>query len=92
VLSDIAATIGVVEETSTIGVLYGAGHMKEMAIRLGTMFGYVPVEERWMVSMSVDPNESLLDESDLKRMRFMLRYQMYKAQEAKKAKESEDIN
>ena len=92
VLGDIAATIGIVENTSTIGVLYGAGHMKEMATRLGTLFGYVPVEERWMVTISVDPSESLLSESDLKRMRFMLRYQMHKAQEAKEAQKSTTIN
>jgi len=92
VLGDIAATIGIVENTSIIGVLYGAGHMKEMATRLGTLFGYVPVEERWMVTISVDPSESLLSESDLKRMRFMLRYQMHKAQEAKEAQKSTTIN
>jgi len=31
--------------------------------------------------MRVDPRESLLDDGDMTRMRFMLKYQMYKAQE-----------
>lgn len=79
VLSDIAATIKVADQVSTIGVLYGAGHMEDLATRLHTLFGYTPVEERWIVSMSVDPNDSMLDESDMRRMRFMLRYQMHKA-------------
>jgi len=84
VLDDIEATLEIVEGLSTIGVLYGAGHMKDLAERLLTTFGYTPVEDRWFVTMSVNPNDSLLDESDLNRMRFMLQYQMHKASEAKK--------
>ena len=86
VLNDIAATIEIGENLSTIGILYGAGHMNDMAERLYTLFGYVPVEDRWFISMSVNPNDSLLDESDLKRMRFMLQYQMYKAKEVESKK------
>ena len=88
VLSDIAATLEIVEDLSSIGVLYGAGHMKDLAERLHTLFGYVPVEDRWIVSMHVNPNDSLLNESDLNRMRFMLQYQMHKASEAKKSSET----
>ena len=85
VLSDLAATIELVENVSTIGVLYGAGHMSDLSERLNTLFGYVPTEDRWFSSMSVNPSDSLLDESDMRRMQFMLRYQMYKANEAKKS-------
>ena len=81
VLSDLAAVLDTAEGVSTIGILYGAGHMSDLSSRMEKLFAYVPVEERWFSSMSVDPRESLLDESDLKRMRFMLKYQMYKAQE-----------
>jgi hypothetical protein len=84
VLSDLAATIELVEDVSTIGVLYGAGHMSDLSERLETLFGYVPTEERWFSSMSVNPKDSLLDESDMRRMQFMLRYQLHKANEAKK--------
>jgi hypothetical protein len=83
VLADIASTIEIVEDVSSIGVLYGAGHMKDLAERMNQHFGYVPVEERWMVAMSVNPDDSLLDEADMKRMRFMLRFQMYKANKEK---------
>lgn len=83
VLGDIAATLEVVENISTIGVLYGAGHMKDLSERMHDIFGYVSVEERWMVAMSVNPNDSFLDQSDMKRMQFMLRYQMYKANKEK---------
>jgi hypothetical protein len=87
VLGDIAATIEVSENISTIGVLYGAGHMEDFAERLHILFGYTPVEEQWIVSMSVNPNDSLLDESDMKRMRFMLRYQIHKANKDKTTSE-----
>lgn len=81
VLSDIAAVLDAAEDVSTIGVLYGAGHMADLSFRMEKLFGYHPVEEKWLSSMSVDPRESLLGESDLKRMRFMLKYEMYKARE-----------
>ena len=67
---------------STVGILYGAGHMVDLSQRMEILFGYEPVEDKWLSSMSVDPRKSLLDESDMTRMRFMLKYQMYKAQEA----------
>jgi len=79
VLKDIAATIEIVEEVSSIGILYGAGHMVDFERRLGTTFGYVPVEEKWFVAMSANPEESFLDAADMRRMQFMLRYQMHKA-------------
>lgn len=88
VLADIAATIETVEDVSSIGVLYGAGHMKDLAERMNKLFGYVSVEERWMVAMSVNPDDSLLDQPDMKRMRFMLRFQMYKAEKEKRKLES----
>jgi len=89
VLSDLAATIELVDGVSTIGVLYGAGHMSDLSERMNTLFGYVPTEDRWFSSMSVDPRESLLDDSDMRRMKFMLRYQMHKAKEAKKSEKLE---
>ncbi|MBC8202470.1 MAG: type II secretion system protein GspG [Planctomycetes bacterium] len=82
VLSDLAAVLDSAEDVSSVGILYGAGHMVDLSQRMEKLFGYVPVEDKWFSSMSVDPRESLLDESDMTRMRFMLKYQMYKAQEA----------
>ncbi len=81
VLSDLATVLDATEDVSTIGILYGAGHMVDLSQRMEKLFGYVPVEDKWFASMSVDPRESLLDEGDMTRMRFMLKYQMYKAQE-----------
>jgi hypothetical protein len=84
VLSDLAAVLDSAEDVSSIGILYGAGHMVDLAQRMEKLFGYTPVEDKWFSSMSVDPRESLLDASDMTRMRFMLKYQMYKAQEVEK--------
>ncbi len=83
VLGDIAAFLETADGVSTIGVLYGAGHMYDLAARLQTKFGYLPVEDSWIVAMTVNPNDSLLEESDLKRMRFRLQYQIHKQKEAK---------
>jgi hypothetical protein len=82
VLSDLAAVLDSAEDVTSIGILYGAGHMVDLAQRMEQLFGYSPVKDEWFSSMSVDPRESLLNESDMTRMRFMLKYQMYKTQEA----------
>ena len=83
-LRDLAATIGIAEDLSTIGVLYGAGHMPDLSRRLHDDFGYVPNEDRWFKSMRVNPSASLLSEKDLKRMKVMLQYQLYKARQQSK--------
>jgi hypothetical protein len=83
VLSDIAFTLEYVEGASSIGVLYGAGHMDDLSARMEKLFGYTAVEEKWFASMSVDPSKSLLDQSDMKRMRFMLEYQMKNQKKSK---------
>jgi hypothetical protein len=80
-LGDLAATIAIAEDISTIGVLYGAGHMPDLAKRLGSDFGYAPAEDRWFKSMRVDPSASLLSEKDLKRMNVMLQFQLHKARQ-----------
>ena len=84
-LSDIGATIELALDIETIGVLYGAGHMPDLSPRLKTLFGYVPVEDLWFTTMSVNPNESFLDEGDMKRLRFMLKYHLHKARKKKDA-------
>jgi hypothetical protein len=83
VLKDIAATLDVVENVSSIGVLYGAGHMSDLSPRLATLFGYAPTEERWITAMSVNPKESLLDEKYMRQMRAMLRLQLHNANKKK---------
>ncbi|MGY8753329.1 MAG: hypothetical protein ACKVIO_05475, partial [Phycisphaerales bacterium] len=78
-LGDVAATLSIAEDLTTIGVLYGAGHMADLAPRLHDLFGYVPVEERWFSTMSVDPSKSLLDEKYMRQMRVMMQIQMKNA-------------
>ena len=63
--------------------MYGAGHMDDLSVRMEKLFGYTAVEEKWFASMSVDPSKSLLDQSDMKRMRFMLEYQMKNQKKSK---------
>lgn len=87
-LNDLAAAMEIAEELSSIGVLYGAGHMPDLSRRLHSRFGYVPVEDRWFKTMTVDPSASLIGEKDLKRMRVMLQYQLYKAKQELQKSES----
>ncbi len=83
VLIDIAATIEVFEDLSTLGILYGAGHMADLSPRLDALFGYKPVEDRWITAMRVNPNDSLLDEKYMRQMRAMLRLQLHNAKKKK---------
>ncbi|MBT4524767.1 MAG: hypothetical protein HOC21_07595 [Phycisphaerae bacterium] len=79
VLRDIASTIAVADEISTIGVLYGAGHMEDLSSRLYELFGYLPVEDRWFSTMKVDPRKSMLDEKYMRQMRVMMQIQLKNA-------------
>jgi hypothetical protein len=89
-LHDIAATISISDELSTIGVLYGAGHMADLTTRVHSLFGYVPVEERWFSTMSVDPSKSLLDEKYMRQMRVMMQIQMKNASKKKESLENKE--
>ena len=88
VLKDIGVTLDVVKDVQSIGVLYGAGHMNDFHKRLPLLFDYEVAEERWFTAMSVNPNESLLDEKEFRRLKMMLRYQMYKAKQAQEQQET----
>jgi hypothetical protein len=86
-LNDVAATIEIAEDLTSIGVLYGAGHMADLSPRLKSLFGYEPVEEKWFTAMSVNPNDSLLDEKYMRQMRVMLQVQLRNAEKKKAEKE-----
>ena len=88
VLKDIGVTLDIVKDVQSIGVLYGAGHMNDFHKRLPLLFDYEVVEERWFTAMSVNPNESLLDEKEFRRLKMMLRYQMYKAKQVQEQQEA----
>lgn len=92
VLHDIAATIAISDDLTTIGVLYGAGHMADLTSRVYSLFGYVPVEERWFSTMSVDPSKSLLDEKYMRQMRVMMQIQMKNAAKKKEASENKETS
>ncbi|MBG84093.1 MAG: hypothetical protein CMJ40_06045 [Phycisphaerae bacterium] len=51
-----------------ISVLYGAGHMEDLDIRLKTT-GWSPVEERWLPAISVDLKESNLSPAEMSMIR-----------------------
>tara|TARA_X000001036_G_scaffold68434_2_gene59398 strand:+ start:6810 stop:8156 length:1347 start_codon:yes stop_codon:yes gene_type:complete len=89
-LGDVAATLSIAEDLKTIAVLYGAGHMSDLAPRLFDLFGYVPVEERWFPTMSVDPSKSLLDEKYMRQMRVMMQIQMENTAKKNSAVEKSD--
>ena len=52
-LEDIAATINLIDDIKTIGILYGVEHMEDFDHRLGELFNYEPAEEVWIGSISV---------------------------------------
>ena len=53
---------------SNISVLYGAGHMADMDVRLKAD-GWSPVEERWLPAISVDLKESNLTSAEMSMIR-----------------------
>ena len=57
-------------------ILYGAGHMPDMARRLTEQLGYRPTGEQWLTAFEVDLERSAMSARQLERIRWMVRYQL----------------
>ena len=59
-------------------VFYGAGHMTDLAQRLGEQLAYEPAgEERWLRAIEVDLTRSAVTETEVNRIRFMVRRMLH---------------
>jgi hypothetical protein len=64
--------------------------MADLSPRLFDLFGYLPVEDRWFSTMSVDPRKSMLDEKYMRQMRVMMQIQIKNARKEKNKSKDEN--
>ena len=76
VIDDLKAILEREPQVSSIAILYGAGHMPDMARRLTEQLGYRPTGEQWLTAFEVDLEQSAMSARQLEQIRRMVRYQL----------------
>jgi hypothetical protein len=80
VIDDLARLIADERDVESVAVFYGAGHMPDMADRLAAQLGYRPLATRWYRAIEVDLTTSHVSETDVRRIRGMIRRVMRQMQ------------
>lgn len=73
VIDDLKSLLEREPKVKSIAVLYGAGHMPDLAERLREQLAYEPAGERWLRAISVDIAKSAVSPAEVNRMRVMMR-------------------
>jgi hypothetical protein len=73
VIDDLKRLIEREAPIGSVAILYGAGHMPDMARRLSEQLGYEPSGARWLRAIEVDLTTSAVSETDVKRLRLLVR-------------------
>jgi hypothetical protein len=73
VIDDLKRLIEAGEPAKSVAILYGAGHLPDLAERLVGQLGYEPGKTRWLRAIEVDLTASAVSERDVKQLRFLVR-------------------
>ncbi len=76
VIDDLVAIIEAGEPVQSVAVLYGAGHMQDMARKLQDQLSYEPASTTWLRAIEVDLTRSAVTEAEVRRLRAMIRGMM----------------
>lgn len=76
VIDDLRKTILERPQTGRIAVLYGAGHLPDLAHRLEDQLGYAHSSGKWITAVRVDLDRAGIDESEIAMTREMMRAQL----------------
>jgi hypothetical protein len=76
VLRDLRAALARRPPPPSVAVLYGAGHMADLELRLQRELGYRPLEERWLTAFGVDVRAAGLSSFELDITRQAVRQQL----------------
>ena len=71
VVEDLRKVVG--DGHRTVGVIYGAAHMRDLERALVEELGYEPVSEEWLRAVTVDTTELGIDPDDVRWMRRTVR-------------------
>jgi hypothetical protein len=73
VIDDLKALIEVGTRADSVAILYGAGHLPDLAQRLSSQLGYTRGEARWLRAIEVDLTTSAVSERDVNQLRLLVR-------------------
>ena len=76
VIDDLKSIVEGEDEHESIAILYGAAHMRDMALRMSEQLDYESDEERWYRAIEIDLEKSAVTERDLRQMRMMMKQMM----------------
>jgi hypothetical protein len=76
VMSDLQAALHERPRPRSVAVLYGAGHMTDLELRLRTTLHYRPNGARWLTAFAVNPRAAGLTDQELEVTRRMIRGQL----------------
>jgi len=79
VIDDVVAIIADQPEVSSIGILYGAGHMRDLEARLIEQLSYEPADDQWLDAIRVNLDNSAVSRRDIAQIRLMMRRAMKQA-------------
>ncbi len=66
-------------DVKSVAIFYGAAHMPDMTAKLMAQLGYEPAKENqqtWLTAITVDYSKSAVSQSDINRIRLMMRQMM----------------
>lgn len=73
VIEDLRRIMAQEPEVQTVGIIYGAGHLPDLEMRLERDLGFEPVRDEWHGAITVDLNEAGIAPSQARQMRQMIR-------------------
>jgi hypothetical protein len=76
VVRDLQAALRERPRARSVAVLYGAGHMTDLELRLRTTLHYRPNGARWLTAFAVNPHDAGLTDQELEMTRRMIHDQL----------------
>lgn len=76
VIEDLRRIIADEPGVETVGVIYGAGHLPDLELRLERDLGYRPTEDSWHTAITVDLADAGIPRAQARQMREMMRRSM----------------
>lgn len=73
VIDDLKTLIAGDSPPPSVAILYGAGHLPDLAQRLSEQLAYERSGTRWLRAIEVDLTTSAVSESDVRQLRFLVR-------------------
>lgn len=73
VIGDLRRELEELPADAVVGVIYGAGHLRDLEARLGDELGYARTGEEWVRAVTVDVEDLGIDPGEVRWMRTMVR-------------------